>query len=476
MEKQKSEISIQISEIEPFANKLDRNQLIQIKNELTEIIINNVEDNFQYQKIFDNISSIISLINEIFNKKIQRLIEQYESIMKRDEQTIRILYKNLLTYKLLKDSLDNRIRLLLIKEKEYELVKDKTGAFFKNGEIVYNKQKDNEIIILRTENSNLKNIVENYEKIINDKDSLYEIVKNKYNILLNKLYKNKAKKLSIPNININLNDSPNINNNACHYSINLNNSKKVLNSSDKKNKKHLNYIKYKNISKINKINPFNNSISSKNMFQNSIFDLSPKDIFGIKNNINKSKNKEKQKKINLETQKDIKDICSLKKKNIKMEETFHKHYKKNQFNLLQAYTANSSNSLNKSPPSKKLSTYSNDPKISSYHTKNNYSQKINNNNIQNKINKGSIDNEQLYKSYISSIPIKKKSKENYSLVKKEKSNSKKYQLIYCKTKRENNTKKLYNKNKYYKKFNNIDINKIFLPSNLKKNSSKNTIK
>ena len=211
-----------------------------------------------------------------------------------------------------------------------------------------------------------KNIVENYEKIINDKDSLYEIVKNKYNILLNKLYKNKAKKLSIPNININLNDSPNINNNSCHYSINLNNSKKPLNSSDKKNNKNFNYIKYKNFSKINKNISFKNCISSKNMLQNSVFDLSPKDIFGIKNNINNSKNNEKEKKINFVRQK---DMCSLKKKNIKIEESFHNHLKKNQFNLLQAYTANSSNSLNKSPSSKK-STYSNDPKISSYHTKN----------------------------------------------------------------------------------------------------------
>ena len=63
------------------------------------------------------------------NNKMKKSIEQYESIMRRDEQTMRILYKNLLTYKLLKDSLDNKIRLLLIKEKEYELIKDKTGAY-----------------------------------------------------------------------------------------------------------------------------------------------------------------------------------------------------------------------------------------------------------------------------------------------------------------------------------------------------------
>ena len=472
MEKLKEKSTIQISEIEKIANKFDKSQLIQKKKELKDFIIINFKDKFQYQKIFDKISSIISLIHEIFKKKIQKLLEQYESIMKRDEQTIRILYKNLLTYKLLKDSLDNRIRLLLIKEKEYELIKDKTGAFIRNGEIIYNKQKDNEIIILRAENSNLKNIVENYEKIITDKDILYEALKNKYSIMQNKLNKNKVKKLSIPNININLNDSPNIDNNAYHCSINLNHSKKPWNNSDKKNYNNFNYIKYKNISKLNKNMPFNNCLSSKNMLQNSVFELSPRDIFGIRNNFTKSKSNEKKKKISFEKQK---DMCSLKKKNIKIEDAFHNHFKKNQFNLLQAYTANSSKSLNKSPPSKKLSTYSNDAKISSYHTKNNYSQKINfsNNNkdyTQKKNNICSVDSEKLYKSYISSIPFKK-DKENINLTRKE-TNNKKYHLIYCETKRDNNSKKLYNKKNNYKKYNKLDTNKIFLPSNLKKNGTK----
>ena len=73
MEKQKPDISIQISEIEKIANKFDRNQLIQIKNELNELIVNNFKDNYQYQKIFDNISFIISLINEILKKKFSKI-------------------------------------------------------------------------------------------------------------------------------------------------------------------------------------------------------------------------------------------------------------------------------------------------------------------------------------------------------------------------------------------------------------------
>lgn len=478
MENQNQNLRIKISEVEKIANKFDKNHLFQIIDELKELIINNIKDKIEYQNVIDKISSIISLLNEIFEKKIQKLIEQYESIMKRDEQTIRILYKSLLTYKLLKDSLDNRIRLLLIKEKEYELIKDKTGAYIRDGEIIYNKQKDNEIIILRTENSNLKNLVENYEKIISDKDLLYENLKNKYNFIQNELNKNKTKKLSIPNININLNDSPsltNIDNNKYYCSINLNNSKKPLNISDKKNSKNFNYLKYK---KINKNIPFNNCLSSKNMLHSSVFVLNPKDIFGIKNNNSKSNSNKKNKKAKFEK---LKDICALKKKNIKLENAFHNHFKKNQFNLLQAYTANSSKSLNKSPISKKESNYSNDIKISSYHTKKNYSQKIiySNNNRDNTNKKSNIcfeDSEKLYKSYISNIPFKKENC-NINQVRKEIKNKNNFHLIYCKTKRENYSKKIYKKINN-KKLINIDTNKIFLPSNIKKNGtkSKNNIK
>ena len=463
--------SIKISEFENIANNYNKNQLIQIKEE----IINNFQDKLQCQKIIDKITSIISTIQEIFKEKINKTIETYESLLRRDEQSLRILYKNLLTYKLLKDSLDNRIRLLLIKEKEYELIKDKTGAFVRNGEIVYNKQKDNEIIILRTENSNLKNIIENYEKIIYEKDLLYENIKSKYNNIQNKFNKNKAQKLSIPNININLNDSPsvaNIDNNACQYSLNLNNFKKPWNYSDKKNGSNFNYLKYKNISKSNKNIPFNYSLSSKNFFQNSVFDLSPKDIFGIKTNNPKSKSNEKLKKFRYDKQK---DICSLKKRHFRMGDAFHNHFKKKQFNLLQTYTANSTKSINQSSAFKKISAYSNEIKISSYHNKNNYSQKLNYSNSKKdyshkKNSRVSVESAKMHKSYLYSIPYNKE-KDKCKYVKKDK-NGNKYQLIYCRTKRENNSKNLYNKKNQYKKINNIDINKIFLPSSLKKNGIK----
>ena len=478
MEKNQN-FSIQIPEIDLQNNSL-KSQINQIKEEIQSLIINNCQNKFQSQNIIDKITLIISILFELFKKKFQKILNKYESIIRRDEQTIRILYKSLLTHKLLKDSLDNKIRLLLIKEKEYELIKEKTGAYVKKGEIFYNKQKDNEIIILRIENSNLKNILENYEKIISEKGLLYENLKKKYYNLekkLNTINKNTSKKLSAPNINNNLNESPNvahINYNAYHCSVDLHNNnhiKKQWNDSYNKNEKNFNYIKYKNISKINKNIPFNNSISSKNLFQNSVFDLSPRDIFGIKKNTSKSKFNEKSKKFSFDNQK---DICTLKKKKCKIDEVFNYHFKKNQFNLLQSYTANSSKTVHKSSSSKKLSAYSNDiVKIPSYHNKNNYSQKINFSNKKTKkiVNGGSIETEIFHKSYISNISSNKE-KGNNNRVRKESANINKYQLIYCKTKRENNSKNLYNKKNNYIKFNKIDTNKIFLPSSVKKNEKK----
>ena len=473
MNKEKEKITIVIDELEKITDIYQKNKLFEIKEEIEIYILNNLQNKLECQKIFEYFSSIISLVQEIFINKFKQSIEQYETIMRRDEQTIRILYKNLLTYKLLKDSLDNRIRLLLIKEKEYELIKDKTGAYIRDGEIFYNKQKDNEIIILRQENSNLKSVVENYEKIISEKSILYDNLKNKYNNFQTKYNNNKnsMKKHAIPNININLNDSASLTNidNNLHYSL--------LNHSDKKNNKNFNYLRYKNITKINNI-PFSNCLSSRSLLKKSYADLSPKDIFNSKKKSSSHSNERKKKLSSLENQK---EICSLKKKHFKIDDSFNNQLKLSQFNLLKVYTTNSSKNINKSPYNKK-STFSSDIKISSYHSKNNYSQKVictNNKNNLNKNSKFSVESDNVQKSILSSIPFNKDRDNHYNRIfKNEKHGYNRYLQIYCKTKRENNSYKNINKNLYsnnknhYKKLNNISTNKIFLPFNMKKNGNK----
>ena len=177
------------------------------------------------------------------------ILFQYESCLRKNEQKIRILYSDIFNLKVKNTFLENNIDILLKKEKEYRLVKEKTGVIVENGTIVYNDRKENEIFILRTENSNLKNVIIKNEKELNDlreKNSNEKIIhekqinnlNHKINLLKYKLrQKNqKTKVKSISNLNINNNNKTeklrlnfSINNNS------LNKDNKELNNNDLNN-------------------------------------------------------------------------------------------------------------------------------------------------------------------------------------------------------------------------------------------------
>lgn len=109
---------------------------------------------------FSKIESSIKLIS----KEKDSVISQYESILRYNENKLRLLYSDIYNLKIKNAFLENNIDILLKKEKELKLVKEKTGVIVENGMIVYNDRKDNEIFILRTENSTLKNIININEK------------------------------------------------------------------------------------------------------------------------------------------------------------------------------------------------------------------------------------------------------------------------------------------------------------------------
>jgi len=153
------------------------------------------------QKSFaKEIEQYLKEINILFDKVLidrkNSNFDYYESILRRDENTIRKLYGDLLHEKLLKEVLEEKIIILLQFQKEYELVKRKTGVIVCEGKVICNERKDNEIVILRTENSTLKQVISDKEKEIN-------FLNEKINLLnreISKLKKNKT------NINININD------------------------------------------------------------------------------------------------------------------------------------------------------------------------------------------------------------------------------------------------------------------------------
>ena len=165
----------------------------------------------------------------------------YETLLKKEENIIRKLYSDLLHEKVLKEILEEKILILSKIQKDYELIKEKTGVIVWDGKIITDGRKDNEINILRKENSTLKNIIYQKEKEIKELNN--ELKK----------YKNKNNNLTIPNFSQN---DITINNNYCSTARNFYKSYKIQT-------KLLN--KYKNDKTIDKNSISNNiNISSKN--------------------------------------------------------------------------------------------------------------------------------------------------------------------------------------------------------------------
>lgn len=129
---------------------------------LKEIIKNNINvyKNQDFEKIVMIINQLEILINRYINDVSSCFNGKYENILRAYEQKIRVLYENKFNLELKKRILEESNFNLLKKEKEYELIKIKTGIIIQNGKIINNNRKENEILILKKENSILKDTIE----------------------------------------------------------------------------------------------------------------------------------------------------------------------------------------------------------------------------------------------------------------------------------------------------------------------------
>ena len=154
------------------------------KNDLNEILINfkknlnnnlftlkevtkkNIEENKEniFKIDYKKIESIIKEIESLFNKYINNIKDfyrnEYENLLRYNEQKIRILHEYIFNLELKRKILEESNFNLLRKEKEYNLIKAKTGIIVQNGKIIDNNRKENEILILKKENSILKDTIE----------------------------------------------------------------------------------------------------------------------------------------------------------------------------------------------------------------------------------------------------------------------------------------------------------------------------
>ena len=150
------------------------------------------------EKIDDIIKKLENLFKNYINDIKNSYNSQYDNILKAYEQKIRNLYENIFNLELNKKILEESNKNLLRKEKDFELMKQKTGIIVLNGKIINNSRKENEILILRKENSILKDIIEkqkqeNNQKVKKDSKKKTKINKRLIMKMNNLSLKNKSK-------------------------------------------------------------------------------------------------------------------------------------------------------------------------------------------------------------------------------------------------------------------------------------------
>lgn len=160
--------------------------------------------------------------NSIASSGNNDIIKQYQSYTKKLESDIKYYVKKVFTYKIQKDSLENKVKAYMEIEEEYEELKEKVK--YENGKFLNNDRKDNEIIILRRENSNLKKEInkleeksKNFETKYNNAEDTIKGLKLKLAQLNKKFEEIKGEIDSIKMRNKTINESNN------EGSLNLNN-------------------------------------------------------------------------------------------------------------------------------------------------------------------------------------------------------------------------------------------------------------
>ncbi len=155
---------------------------IEIKEEIIGKKIEIESNNYEELIIRTEIPTIINYIKESIPILIKRKLEEekkkiknekkinfkendffiYENQIKKLENDLRNYIKQILIYKIQKDSFEKTLRNYMEMEIEFEELKEKLK--YDEEEFLNNDRKENEIEILRRENSNLKKVISNLEK------------------------------------------------------------------------------------------------------------------------------------------------------------------------------------------------------------------------------------------------------------------------------------------------------------------------
>ena len=344
--------------------EIDNNESTpQIMKEITNILYKHISvilpsniSQEKKEKIDIYFNKIFILIKKLSTERKQ-MISKYDSLLRLSEEKIRALYSILFNMKIKITFLENNIDMLLRKEKEYRLVKEKTGILVENGVVIHNDRKENEIFILRTENSNLKNVIKKKEedlKNLNDKYKKEKIIlikkieeiKHKFAQLKNKnksKNNNKSKGHSCSCLNLNnidINDAYIINPNR-NKKNNIYPIKRKYNSNLSNNDKYISLIHCQSMGHLNP--NFLKHNKSHNKVNNNINISKPNNPNMILSNINVSPIKSKKQ---LYFTPHNNEINSLYIKNSKSKQNSKAKIKKDKMNIKVIYKSKTKTNKN----------------------------------------------------------------------------------------------------------------------------------
>ena len=154
-----------------------KNELYSIYNLCSVDFLNNQNmTDINQMKINDIIFHIKSSINNIISCQTQ-----FQNYIIKLESDIRHFLKREFQFNIMKNSLESKLKAYMNIEEEYQELKEK--VHFSAGKFLENDKKDNEIIILKKENSSLKKDIIRYEQekhvleetIAKDQDTIDEL-------------------------------------------------------------------------------------------------------------------------------------------------------------------------------------------------------------------------------------------------------------------------------------------------------------
>ena len=186
-----------------------------LKNNTKEFNISQIQDISSYSNLslITNIKKhLIEMI--LLNIKYEDNLLQQENMIKKLEFDIKYYLKNLLHYKIQNKSLEIKLNAYSSMEEDYEELKEKVK--YEGGKFLENDRKDNEIMILRNENSKIKKEIKKLEnqKVImeseyNDKIKQLEMEIDKLNKKISDMEKNNKENNSNSSINLKANGKDN---------------------------------------------------------------------------------------------------------------------------------------------------------------------------------------------------------------------------------------------------------------------------